>query len=408
MVEVLVLLSAGLYYLVFLLGSVSLGYFVLRNSFPDVRLLQKQEKVGLAAIVGLVAVMAALIVDFMFSGQDAFLIGRGSFPVFVGVMLSVSFLLMRVWFNFVKPRVLVIGVPAGKPKKKNELLKIVDELKTESTEKPKAVENKESLEKLEEKITRIKPVIVSTNSKKLFEQKPLIQEEPSVEYLPSLKPEVKKQEVVQTSQPPQDWVKEVASSIGSVIAPNEVDKSKQKEVIKDIKEFNAQTVLNVKEDSSLRKQEQKRINESELELMIKDVVHIEQPKQEERKRLYMQKTPTEMHEEVKQSAKKESLKDKLSVNVPPEPKQDDLLKEVIAQPNALFSEKKESDVVFVKADGPGSCPRCKAKNSRIVFCPYCGSAMCANCSPQITPKDDGFEYICPNCMEEVFIKKKTH
>lgn len=70
--------------------------------------------------------------------------------------------------------------------------------------------------------------------------------------------------------------------------------------------------------------------------------------------------------------------------------------------------KSESDVKFVKmpANGAG-CPRCHANNSRIVFCPYCGSGMCANCAPIITPKEDGFEYTCPKCGEGVFVKKQA-
>lgn len=70
--------------------------------------------------------------------------------------------------------------------------------------------------------------------------------------------------------------------------------------------------------------------------------------------------------------------------------------------------KAESDVKFVKmpANGAG-CPRCHANNSRIVFCPYCGSGMCANCAPVITPKEEGFEYTCPKCGEGVFVKKQS-
>ena len=70
--------------------------------------------------------------------------------------------------------------------------------------------------------------------------------------------------------------------------------------------------------------------------------------------------------------------------------------------------KTESDVTFVKlpANGAG-CPRCHASNSRIVFCPYCGSGMCANCTPLIKPMQDGFEYVCPKCSESVFVKKRS-
>ena len=60
------------------------------------------------------------------------------------------------------------------------------------------------------------------------------------------------------------------------------------------------------------------------------------------------------------------------------------------------------------ADGtPGlGCPNCHQKNSKIVFCPYCGSGMCANCSPNVRLESDGFAYTCPKCGEEVHIKKR--
>ncbi len=56
---------------------------------------------------------------------------------------------------------------------------------------------------------------------------------------------------------------------------------------------------------------------------------------------------------------------------------------------------------------PKTCPHCGSKNSRIVFCPYCGTGMCANCSPAITPTAEGFTYQCPKCGEEVPVKRRA-
>ncbi len=72
-------------------------------------------------------------------------------------------------------------------------------------------------------------------------------------------------------------------------------------------------------------------------------------------------------------------------------------------------EEKKPSVEFVKiqAEKGMGCPTCHSKNTRIVFCPYCGTGMCANCSPKITPKADYFIYLCPKCLEEVTVKKKT-
>jgi DNA-directed RNA polymerase subunit RPC12/RpoP len=67
-----------------------------------------------------------------------------------------------------------------------------------------------------------------------------------------------------------------------------------------------------------------------------------------------------------------------------------------------------SDMEFVhigNEEGLG-CPTCHQRNSRIVFCPYCGSGMCTNCSPNVRVDLTGFAYTCPKCGEEVHIKKK--
>ncbi len=53
------------------------------------------------------------------------------------------------------------------------------------------------------------------------------------------------------------------------------------------------------------------------------------------------------------------------------------------------------------------CPNCREQTTRVVFCPYCGSGMCANCSPNIKPDGDFFVYTCPRCGEEVNVSRKN-
>ncbi len=70
----------------------------------------------------------------------------------------------------------------------------------------------------------------------------------------------------------------------------------------------------------------------------------------------------------------------------------------------------KSDVSFVQiqAEKGVGCPTCHAKSSKIIFCPYCSTGMCANCSPSIKPLAPGqFVYVCPKCGEEVSVKKKA-
>lgn len=84
---------------------------------------------------------------------------------------------------------------------------------------------------------------------------------------------------------------------------------------------------------------------------------------------------------------------------------------LFAQLNAISTKKEQPiqqsvDVKLAPKTVAG-CPTCNAKTSRIVFCPYCGTGMCANCSPAIKPAEDGFVYSCPKCSEEVFVRKQS-
>ncbi|MFH1779998.1 MAG: hypothetical protein ABH803_02545 [Candidatus Micrarchaeota archaeon] len=386
MPELIAIAVSFLYYALFLVGGVSIGYFVMRLSFPDVRLLEKTEKTGLSALVGALLLVAAIAVDYLVSGVNVVLSTKGLFPLIVSVLITASFLVLRLWFSFLKPRVLVIGIPAAKSSLKGEIMGLVDDIKHEPI-----------------------PIV---EAKKIEEKT-----EPLVEYLPPT--EKKKKEVVQDAPQPHEWFNGLVSSIASVFSKKSMDKSKQNAALRDIKELNAPASLSVQEDVELGKQERRRLKEVEVELMIKDVVKIDEKKPDERHRRYMQKeviTPEEAQKQVKESARKESLTDKVSVNVPPKP-----VEPIVAQPvspttsasKKLFadlsaiSSGKPKEVELVKAEGPGSCPRCKSKNSRIIFCPYCGSAMCANCTLNLTPTENGFEYVCPNCSETVLVKKKT-
>lgn len=80
-----------------------------------------------------------------------------------------------------------------------------------------------------------------------------------------------------------------------------------------------------------------------------------------------------------------------------------------AEKAATAAPAKQADVQNVKiaAEKDMACPTCRAKNTRIVFCPYCGSGMCANCSPKIKPVGPGqFLYTCPKCGEEINVKTR--
>ncbi len=50
------------------------------------------------------------------------------------------------------------------------------------------------------------------------------------------------------------------------------------------------------------------------------------------------------------------------------------------------------------------CPSCGAKNTTIVYCPYCGKAFCSNCSLKVHRKRGLVFYQCPHCKKEVIVK----
>ncbi|VVB67752.1 Uncharacterised protein [Candidatus Norongarragalina meridionalis] len=94
-----------------------------------------------------------------------------------------------------------------------------------------------------------------------------------------------------------------------------------------------------------------------------------------------------------------------------EPKESDLFGQLSAMAGGAESKaeapKEDVHLVKVEASKSAGCPTCGSKSSRIVFCPYCGSGMCTNCSPMIVPLPDSFVYTCPKCGEDVSVKKKA-
>lgn len=71
-------------------------------------------------------------------------------------------------------------------------------------------------------------------------------------------------------------------------------------------------------------------------------------------------------------------------------------------------ESEKGEMTFVKMQAPGvGCPTCHAKNTKIIFCPYCGTGLCANCAASIKTTPEAFIYTCPKCGEEITIKRKT-
>ena len=50
------------------------------------------------------------------------------------------------------------------------------------------------------------------------------------------------------------------------------------------------------------------------------------------------------------------------------------------------------------------CPNCGAKNTLIVYCPYCGKPFCTNCALSVKRKGELLYMQCPHCKREVIVK----
>ncbi|MFH1442542.1 MAG: zinc ribbon domain-containing protein [Candidatus Micrarchaeota archaeon] len=104
-----------LYYAYFTAGSVTLGYLLLRLTYPEVRLLSTEQKLGNAAVSGALLAIASLAVDFFYDGQLEVLSGNGTYPIIVFLLFLLSFVFMKLYFVFSKPEYLTVGVPFQNP-----------------------------------------------------------------------------------------------------------------------------------------------------------------------------------------------------------------------------------------------------------------------------------------------------
>ncbi|MFH0987061.1 MAG: hypothetical protein V1911_03370, partial [Candidatus Micrarchaeota archaeon] len=56
-----------------------------------------------------------------------------------------------------------------------------------------------------------------------------------------------------------------------------------------------------------------------------------------------------------------------------------------------------------KKKGMG-CPQCGATKGIVIYCPYCGSGFCSDCSGKVERRNDLVMYKCATCKKEVLVK----
>jgi len=107
-------LSLFIYYAGISLGSLSLGYLVLRLTVPEVRVRTEEEKLGASAVLGAVISLTAMVLDGSLFGWGQFAIAQGfTIPLMV-VTTFATFLLFKAYVVMFPPQFLTVGVPLPK------------------------------------------------------------------------------------------------------------------------------------------------------------------------------------------------------------------------------------------------------------------------------------------------------
>jgi hypothetical protein len=425
------------YYLLLFAGSVSFGYLTLRLTFPDVRIFDRNRKLTYSLALGVGITFLAILADAAL-GLDAALTATGFVTILLFFSATLAVVLLKIFFHFNKQAFVTVAVPIPTPK-------------------PPSLDNstvKKTAEELGIKAEELKmPEISSIEVKQ--------KEKPRKGIMASIlggeKKQSKEDELISKAAEKKELDEEVLKPISITISEK---RSEEKEVKEDEKtakkiiaeakqtEFDLMTkdLFGEGEGNSDRKAQAstsgrrhrlyehggKQVsviapkgtvdNEAFTELMNDVYTQLKQEGKVEEK-----KTPAAAAQgtQPKKSSSEVSMGDLFgegergtaakteSTTALPQEESNPLFAQLgeissgkpSAPAKATEPEKKMQEVKIPAEKGMG-CPNCRAKNSKIIFCPYCGSGMCANCSPKIVPGKEAFVYTCPKCQEEVTVKKK--
>jgi len=374
--------AAVLYYLFIILGSISPGYLAVRYTYPDVRTFSQEEKLGASVLLGAFIATLAILADVLFSGFDAVFLTRGYWPAFWVLTSGLAFAVMFVGLR--KPSGVEVAVPTTK-----RLALLQKELES-------------------------------------LEAKPLADPELSAKLEALRKKGVITKDAVAAAAPAPSASE--APSVPSV--PQNVREAKR--VLEKARELEVETIL-----TDLQLDYPAAVSGLEAGRHRRLYLAARRPPSAEEEKQIVEDVYLSFHEAAEANKKKDEskgvkmpdlLKDDLAAKAAPSSAKPaatakpsapsaagsvsmaDLFGEpkktaAAASPKSVFAQL-DKEVTSVPVATPPVCPTCKQKNSRIVFCPYCGAGMCANCSPKVTPGPDGFTYTCPKCLEEIPVKKK--
>jgi len=491
-------LGVGFYYLFFLVGSVTIGYFVLRVSYPEVRVYDANRKLVVSGMLGLIIVFLSYITNLFFFGVDRFLNVDSYIEVFTVFYAVIFFIVFKYYYSFT-PKFITVAVPVReevkKPVKRGgktfvEKQPSLEELKKEITGGEVELNIPLKTERFEsEGVEGLKKEILGAAPKSI--EVPLKEE--TLVKKSSQQAKIEKHAEVKQVEKQGVEVKKTENEFYAPFRPKpELFEEKQKTLAPP-----TQPQPQVKGEGfrfQKTKEKPKTENESEIEEILKDVVretveeargkevpkhrrYLLSPEQKEKVKVIassdiagkeeFQALVQDVYEQLRKTKTAGSVQ-KITPNVPTEPLKkveekkeekkeenkegvreekktgreerkterekrkeqkpveelslsDVLGGEVVKKeekPTGLFAElsgitegggevktQKSSEFVKIESENGMGCPNCHAKNTRIVFCPYCGGAMCTNCSPQIRIEGDKFIFTCPHCGEDVYVKR---
>ncbi|PIO02684.1 hypothetical protein COU38_03725 [Candidatus Micrarchaeota archaeon CG10_big_fil_rev_8_21_14_0_10_54_18] len=395
------LLGGAAYHLFYLVGATSIGYVLLRLGYPEVRALPQTEKLFNSLLAGAALYAVAFVVDALLG--YSLLPPDGFAPLTVFVLCAIAFLAFKFYSVFSVPATLSIAVPtpqfAANPRKVRKMREIKQRVFTPvpSTQKP------------------VKKGVLS-GVKSFFESKKSVAKKGALAPAP-------KRELTEREQA-EYFANEVVSKGRIAPAPRKAEPQGRRRMYLrhrpqgDSEEMNAFLEAVQKQFVETGgKKPKTRKEDDEFNFLVKDVyAELKQPQPEKKKGL-VDVPPEQVVAKPSQTsgaAGEITMKDLFGGSAPAKPEKagapgGDLFAQLnsISGGEAGGAKEVDSQFVEVRREQGMACPHCGAKNTKVVYCPYCGTGFCANCATSLVPAADAFVYTCPKCGEDVNVKKSA-
>ncbi len=397
------LLAGAAYHLFYLLGAVSIGFILLRLGYPEVRALPQGEKLFNSLLAGGALYAVAFVVDALFG--YALLPPNGFIPLTCFALCAVGFVSFKFYSSFSRPPVFSVAVPT-----------------------PEFASNPRNVRKMKEIKQRVfTPVPSSTKQEKkgMFSGfKSFFDSKKSVAR-GALAPAPKRE--LSESEQAEYFAKEIVPKGEMAPAPRKKGGrsggGRRRLYLRrgggdseEMKAFLDAVQKQFKKGGKKQGKKKKDGGDDDFNFLVKDVYS--ELKQKPEKKGLSAGVPPEQPSQKGGSASSEVTMSDLFGTPSQSPAQapkaepggNDLFSELSSISGGGGDEKKKgekagSEFVDVKREDGMACPNCGAKNTKVVYCPYCGLGFCANCATSLVPGKDAFIYTCPKCGEDVKVKK---